>query len=496
MNFRRWFKNSLALLAMIAFCCTLTPVSLTLAQSSPTPGPAPTPAPVPAWAKDLPVYAGLDKLEFDNGLLTVLGIKPEQVFIQQIGLTADSLDTMTGDYSTKLAGQGWTLKNKRGFPTEAMAQQLTFSNPKFPDAQLMVLAATKNVLSLVPQLKAFDAKVPAGKNILAVIVPLVNLNELASPTSPAPVTKTPVGEQSKIAAPAWFASLPKYDLKDLSVNQSVLGGLGIDTTGIFYRAGLTADPVKKVSDFYTGQLKDMGWPAPAKSNILTDDLGQVLDFQDGKLTILIASKAALELTPQTKSLSSQIPDGQTVVVLLTQVDAAPRPGTACQPGAECQVGPYKLKISLDRTSFNTTNSFVATVERLDQSGGEWKLAAEVVPSKSTSATPVQFNGDFERGTANPRQIKMDFPISGNWYIYLTVKDAGGEAVAYIPAVVDPPTVMDARLAWLIGLSPGLGVVGFAFGQWRMIRRRKQDERAAAETLPTPAEPETAEPVKV
>ena len=302
------------------------------------------------------------------------------------------------------------------------------------------------------------------------------------------------GSQNDVQPPAWFASLPQYDLKPLTVDDSMVQLLGLDPQAVYVKAGLTGDSLTTVVDFYTSKLAGMGWPDPKKSNLISDSVAQTLSYQNGKLTILIASKQAFGMLPQTKALNAQIPDGQTFVALITPVDKPPMAGTRCQPGTECQVGPYKVKVSLSRTDFNTTDGFTATVERLDQTTGDWQLKAAAVPSSSTSATEVDFSGSFTSGNATTRPVDMNFPISGNWYIYLTITTAeSGSATLYIPEQAAPPPVMDPKLAWAIGLAPVVGFVGFGFGQWRFVRRKLKGEK----TLPPVApEVEVPEPVNV
>ena len=405
-------------------------------------------------------------------------------------MTGDPVATVADFYKAKLTADGWELKGQTGLPT---AQQYTFANPKVNNAQLMVLVASKQALQLLPQLKSLDARVPDGKTILALVAPLKPLVPPAATPVPATASAQPgsstAAATSGPTAPAWLKDIPQYPVQNVTVDSKSLAALGVDPTQNYVQAGTTADSVKTVAEFYTTKLAAQGWPAPQKTSFGSADLGQLLSFEDGKLTILIATKSALGFLPQAKVLADRVPDGQTVVALVTQADVGPKGGTACQAGQECQIGPYKVRISFDRTGFNTTDSFGVTVERLNGSG-DWQLSAAAVPSRSTSATEVPFSGDFERGSAAKRQITMNFPISGNWYVYLTInRGMADEAVFYVPQKADPPARMDERLAWAIALSPLLGIVGFAVGQWQLVRRKRQAERKDQPAHPTQPEPD-------
>lgn len=170
---------------------------------------------------------------------------------------------------------------------------------------------------------------------------------------------------------------------------------------------------------------------------------------------------------------------------MAQTQPTPPPGTDCKAATECKVGPYNLRVSFDHDSFNTTDPVLVTVERLDQAGGDWQLEAEVVPGVRTSAVPVKFSGDLATSDPAKRQAKIDFPISGNWYVHLTVKGVVGTGQLRIATRAEPPPKMPEWLAWTIGLSPLIGIVGFAFGQWRHVRRRKREESLALQPTEQP-----------
>ena len=454
----------------------------TLAQTTPT---GDQPATEPAWFKDVPTYDKLEKLEVDDSVLSVLNLSRSQAYFQT-GLTDDPVATVADFYKTKLTAAGWELQQLQDLP---FAKELTFVNSKQNNAQLIVLAAGKQALQLLPQLKSLDARVPTGKTILALVAPTKPLtigggSPAAKGTPPPAVGSANQAAPAGVTAPAWLKDIPQYNVQNITIDSATLQALGVDPTQNYVQAGLTPDGVKTVADFYTSKLTALGWDAPDKSNLGSPDLGQILNFQNDKLMVLIVNKSAMGFLPQAKAFADRIPNGQTLVALIAPADVGPRGGTACQVGQECQVGPYKVRVTFDRTSFNTTDNFVNTIERLDSGGGDWGLQAESVPSRGTAATAVPFTGDFERGSAAKRQVTMNFPISGNWYVYLTIKGSAGEAVLYIPQKVEPPARMDERLAWAIGLAPLLGIVGFAVGQWQLVRRRRQAERVTS-PIPDP-----------
>ncbi len=505
------------LTAMVSLLTIVGSSSAALAQTTPTPGANTTgTSNPPAWIKDVPAYDKWQKLEIDDAALVAIGISRAQFYVDA-GLSADPVATIADFYVTKLEAAGWKAE-RVPLPSLELGQQITFTNAQLPGAQLIVLVANKTVLALAPQFKTLGDKVPDGQNLIAIAAPLSPVaarttaaarngtaqnTAAASPTTAAanaqatatgPQILPPKGVTSteeRVEAPNWFQYLPTYsNLQNLEIEDSALRLLGIGRTEYYIATGITPDSVTKVAEFYTSKLKAQGWANPAKSGLPTENVGQQLVYRDGKLIILIASKAALGLVPQFKALNEKVPEGQTIVALLAPGDAPPKSGTRCKAGVECTVGPYKVLITFSTSSFNTTDKFVTTIERLDKPTGDWQLTAEVAPSTSTEATPVKFNGDFEKGNAAKRSINMDFPIAGNWYVYLTIKDAAGESRLLIPVKVDSPPVMDEWLAWTIGLAPLIGIVGFGLGQWRMIVRRKRTEQqqtAEAEAERVPAE---------
>lgn len=168
------------------------------------------------------------------------------------------------------------------------------------------------------------------------------------------------------------------------------------------------------------------------------------------------------------------------------------PGVECKAGAECKVGAYLVRVTFDRQTFNTTDSFLITVERLDKASVDWQLEAEILPDRRTSATPVKFEGNFDTGDPAKKQVKAYFPISGSWFVHLTLKGSAGKADLRIPAEVEAPPKLNDTLAWLIALAPLVGIVGFAIGQWRYVVKRRRAERLAAQPV-VPVQPE--EPVQ-
>ena len=162
----------------------------------------------------------------------------------------------------------------------------------------------------------------------------------------------------------------------------------------------------------------------------------------------------------------------------------PPTGTECKLNAECKAGPYLVKITLDRATLNTTDDFLITVQRLDNpTSNDWSMAAEVVPSGRTSAVLVKYDADRFLPSSDPtqRQIRGYYPISGTWWLHLSINGAAGLGQLRIATNVEAPPKMPEWLAWAIGLAPILGLVGFGLGQWRLVVRRKREERLAAES---------------
>ena len=156
-------------------------------------------------------------------------------------------------------------------------------------------------------------------------------------------------------------------------------------------------------------------------------------------------------------------------------------GTECKLGVKCNAGPYPIIITFDRTTLNTTDEFLITVQRLDKPTGNWQLQAEIIPSGRTSATDVKYDADRILQTNDPSklQIKGYYPISGTWWLHLSINGEAGLGQLRIATKVEAPPQMPEWLAWTIALSPILGIIGFALGQWRLVVNRKREENAVA-----------------
>jgi|GEM_PF-2123081 len=163
-------------------------------------------------------------------------------------------------------------------------------------------------------------------------------------------------------------------------------------------------------------------------------------------------------------------------------------GSECKPGAECTAGNYRVKLTLNQTSFNTTDDYFVTVDQLDSLSSDWRLEVDVIPSRGTSATTVKYTDD--NGDRVRRQTKIHFPIGGSWTIQVIIQGQVNNGYLRLPATVEAPPKLPDWLAWVIGLSPLIGLIGFAIGQWRFIVWRK---RAA---LLVQAESESSSSIKI
>ncbi len=487
----RWWSAGLALLMSVGM---LFGLGLTAQAQTPTPGAAQP----PTWFKDLPVYQNLEKLEVDDSLLagfSSLGIDRSKFYFS-LNLSSDAIGTIADFYTARLEAADW--KGERTpLVSETLAQQLQYANPKIDGSQLIILVASKSVLKLAPQFRELDAKVPDGKNIVLIAAPLPGAviptvpsgattttpaaaSGIATPAASAAVTSA---ANPKVAAepPAWFRIVPTYPkLQKVELDPKSLAAADLDPSEFYITAGLTTDPVATVAEYYTSRLKAQGVGSPRKTALPKEEIGQQLVYsvRGDLLLAIIASKQAVGLVPQLKDLEKNMQDGQTLVVLVAPVGAPPVKGAKCQPGVECAVGPYKVLVTFDRATFNTTDSFAAAVERKDKPGNAWKLQADLVPGNNTEATLVKLNGSWENGTAPVREVKASFPIAGSWYVAFAINDSAGEARFYLPVTVEAPPLLDEGLAWVIGLFPLIGIVGFIIGQWRLVVRRRQAERQA------------------
>lgn len=472
-------QNFLKLGGLFLALISLLTLSVPALAQTTAPTPIARDSEPPAWFKDIPAYAGVQNLAVDNATLAAVGISRAQFYVSA-GTSPDTVTTITDFYVSKLEAAGWKTERQPLGPPD-LAQQLTFSDPKTPGKQLIVLVAGKTALQAVPGLKTLATQVADKQTLVA----------LAASIGAAPGGAT--GTENKqtlptelIEAPPWFKTIPIYaGGKKLELDNTLFNALGASRSQFYADAVLTPDSVSKVVEFYSNTFRSRSWAAPVKNPLPKEELGQVLIYRGGSLILLVASREALNSVPTFKGLAGSVPEGQTLVVLATPVEPPPVSGTRCVAGEVCQVGAYKVKVNFDRSRFNTTDPVIATVERLDKTNtsSSWELKAQIVPSNSTSASVVTFNGDFEKGTAASRKVKLEFPIAGNWFVALAIKGEEGEAKFYITSEVDPPPLLDERLAWALGLSPILGIIGFAIGQWRLVVRRQREEAAREAETP-------------
>lgn len=145
---------------------------------------------------------------------------------------------------------------------------------------------------------------------------------------------------------------------------------------------------------------------------------------------------------------------------------------AQEQGKEYQAGPYRVRVTYDRNPLKSGQDFYMTVERLDAASPDWQLQVESLPVR-ISATPVKAEGDFQTSDPTKRLVKTQLPISGTWQIVLTLSGSAGRQQVQIPARAEPPPAMETWLAWLIGLSPVVGFIGFAIGQYRFVQKRRR-----------------------
>ncbi len=147
------------------------------------------------------------------------------------------------------------------------------------------------------------------------------------------------------------------------------------------------------------------------------------------------------------------------------------------PSGDYTAGPFKLRVTFDRDTFKSAQEFYLTVERLDGPAGDWNLDVTSEPSRSTSATPVKYSGDFHTSEPDKRLVKLQIPISGNWSVRLSLQSGTSTGQVSLPVMrVEPPPIIANWLAWLIGLTPVLGLLGFAFGQWRQVINRRREKQ--------------------
>jgi hypothetical protein len=93
------------------------------------------------------------------------------------------------------------------------------------------------------------------------------------------------------------------------------------------------------------------------------------------------------------------------------------------------------------------------------------VTSKAYPMTAEPAEPASF------------ETKIPLPVRGAWLLKVEVDGPAGKGTATLPVTVAAPAAMPIWLGWLIGMSPSLGLVWFAWWNRRYFLRIRSEARA-------------------
>jgi hypothetical protein len=114
------------------------------------------------------------------------------------------------------------------------------------------------------------------------------------------------------------------------------------------------------------------------------------------------------------------------------------------------------------------------------------LAASAIPDAGTNATPVRASLSPASSSAGGFQGYVTMAVRGSWLLRFDVAGPAGSSSADLPLRVAAPTAIPIWLAWLIGLSPLLGLLLFGVRQRSYLARLQVMGSMAAAGASSPA----------
>ncbi len=145
---------------------------------------------------------------------------------------------------------------------------------------------------------------------------------------------------------------------------------------------------------------------------------------------------------------------------------------------ELSAGPYLLSVQLYDDPVQVGQPLEVTVRSLP--GGPTLEDATVtvtgVPGLGTDATQTREIA-MQPETAEPGSYagEVSFPVRGAWDVRIRVSGPAGEGTASLPVTVAVPGAIPVWLGWLVGLSPLVGLVWFAWWNRGYLRRLRAEE---------------------
>lgn len=114
------------------------------------------------------------------------------------------------------------------------------------------------------------------------------------------------------------------------------------------------------------------------------------------------------------------------------------------------------------------------------------LTAEAVPEAGTNGTAVPASVSPAAQSVGGFQGYVTMQVRGDWRLRFTVSGPGGTNAVDLPLRVAAPTAIPLWFAWLIGMAPLLGVIGFGVRQRSYLARLQAGAFLAPPTASTPA----------
>jgi hypothetical protein len=114
------------------------------------------------------------------------------------------------------------------------------------------------------------------------------------------------------------------------------------------------------------------------------------------------------------------------------------------------------------------------------------LTAAAIPEAGTNGTPVRASVSPASHAAGGFQGFVTIAVRGDWRLRFTIEGPTGTNAVDIPLRVAAPTAIPISLAWLIGLSPLFGLIGFGARQRSYLARLQGGAFLAPPAASTPA----------
>jgi hypothetical protein len=163
-----------------------------------------------------------------------------------------------------------------------------------------------------------------------------------------------------------------------------------------------------------------------------------------------------------------------LLLALAPVAASAHTGTPVQT-TTVDAGAYTLDVMIysePHTSWPIPIRIAPRLPARQRELAPLKLQVTMQPGLGTDATPVKAvvypdPDDHTMYAADPMVV-----VRGAWVLEIQAQGPDSTGTARIPLTVAAPAAMPLWLGWLLGFSPLLGVIWFAWWQWRWMKSRR------------------------